>query len=173
MQCVLPPRIASIRFSPLMAGHPDPGCALVAGEAGVAEIAAAGALQQVAAHRAHVAHLRRGRQQQGLADDGEAFAHDRMRGDVAHAGHRFQAQAAVFRDDAGEWQGFEIDQPIGRLDVVFHQLHQVGAAGDVFCAVGSGGGCAQPRRWPDARVGRTACDQAPCAASRTAATMLG
>ena len=48
-----------MRCSPVRAGHPDPGFRLLQATPGVAEIRAAGALEQIPPNRRHVAYLRR------------------------------------------------------------------------------------------------------------------
>ena len=120
-------------------GAAGAGSPLVAGETGVAEIAASCALQQVPADCAHVADLRRGGGEQRLRDHRPACDDGRMRGHVAHARHRAEAQRVVRRGDLGEGQRLEIDQPVGCLDVVLRKLQQVGAAADVAAALR--GGC--------------------------------
>ena len=120
-----------MRFSPSIAGQPEPGLALVAGETGIAEIAAARALQQVAADGAHVAHLRRGRCQQRLRQ----ITGQRARTSGCAATSLMRAIASRRRPspldlDARQPDAVQIDELRRRLDIVLHQLHQVRAAGD-------------------------------------------
>ena len=85
MQCSLAPRIACILAAPATAAQPDPGRALVAGgDRRVAEVAAARALQQVAADRRHVAQLHGRAEQQRLADEREPLGDRRVRGELLH-----------------------------------------------------------------------------------------
>ena len=71
---------------------------------------------------------------------GQSRTHLGMRGDVAHARHRLQPQAASINLNTRQADAFEVHQPGRRLDVVFHQLHQVGAAGDEPGIMRAGGG---------------------------------
>ena len=68
-------------------------------------------------------------------------AHRGMRGDVAHARHRPEPQAVVSVNlNTRQADVFEVHE-LGRcLDVVLHQLHQVGAAGDELGTMRAGGG---------------------------------
>jgi len=68
MQMSLVPSTASVRLLPVMAEQPLSGLALVAGHGCIAEVHAAGSLQQVAGGRRQVAKLRRCARQQGLRE---------------------------------------------------------------------------------------------------------
>jgi hypothetical protein len=84
MQCSLAPRIACIRAVPLTAAHPDPRRALIARQHGrVAEVPAAGAMQQVSADSRHVPQLRRGPRQQRLPDQRQPLTYGRVVGQPA------------------------------------------------------------------------------------------
>ena len=118
------------------------GLALVAGRRGVVEVIAAGALQQVAAGRGHVAQLRRGAGEDRAGQQRIALGDQRVIGEVGIRHQRADAQAAVRRLlDGLERQPRNVDQPRRPLDVFFHQVDQVGAAGDEF------------RRWDRRRSG--------------------
>ena len=113
MQCSLVPRIACPRLKPVERGAAAPGVALVAGGDPVAQVRAARALEQVAAHRGHVAQLLGGAEVQRLGDRREALDHPRLAGDVAHARERADAQTAVGeRLDARERQVVDVDEVI-------------------------------------------------------------
>ena len=107
--------------------------ALVAGGvADIAEIRAAGALQEVAAHRRLVAHLRARRVQQRLGDDGKLLDHRRVRGHLRHRGGGADPEALRSGLDAVVEKAREADQPLGPANVFLEKLHHIGAAGDVF-----------------------------------------
>ena len=78
MQCSLVPRIAKLRFTPVIAAQPDAGLAFVARHRGVAEIHAARALQQIAGCRRHVPKLRRRATQDRFGKNRVVFANERM-----------------------------------------------------------------------------------------------
>ena len=107
--------------------------ALIAGRRGVVEVIAAGALQEIAAGRGHVAQLRRSAGEEGAAQHWIAFGYQRVIGEVGVRHQRADAQAAVIGLlDAFERQVRNVDQPRWPLDVFLHQIDQVGAAGDEF-----------------------------------------
>ncbi len=83
--------------------------ALVAGETSVAEVAAACTLQQVAAHRGHVADLRRGGGQQRLRQHRPASHHVAVLGHVGHAGQWFQVQPIGVGVNGRGGQALKID----------------------------------------------------------------
>src|SRR5437588_11902571 len=61
----------------------------------VAEIGTASALQDVTAHRRHVAELAGCGEQQTFSDDGEAPAYLQIRCNIAHSSQCADAQAAI------------------------------------------------------------------------------
>ncbi len=123
-----------------MAGQPLPRRALVAGRAGVAEIAAAGALEQVAAERREVAHLRRGAEQQRFGEDAVAVPHLGMRGRVAHPHQRAEPQHRAIGVDAVEpREARHVEDPRGRAQSLAHELDHVGAAGEEVRPRAAGG----------------------------------
>ena len=107
--------------------------ALVAGGvADIAEVGAAGALQEVAAHGGLVAHLRARRVQQRLGDDGKLLDHGRVRRHLRHGGGGAEPEALRSDFDAVVEKTCEADQPLGPAHVLLQELHHIGAAGDVF-----------------------------------------
>jgi len=99
------------------------GPALVAGcDAGVAKIPAAGALQEIAADRRHVAHLRRGAGQQCLGDNRITPAQIGIVGEIAHLDERANAGSIIANRELVERQSVQIDEPLRPLDLVLHQL---------------------------------------------------
>src|SRR5437867_1929801 len=61
----------------------------------VAEIGTASALQDITAHRRHVAELAGCGEQQTFSDDGEAPAYLQIRCNIAHSSQCADAQAAI------------------------------------------------------------------------------
>jgi hypothetical protein len=117
---------------------------LVAGLGDVLEVGAAGALQQVAGHRGHVAQLARGAGQQRLGEHRVALADGGMDGQVGVAHRAADAQAAVRQVlDAIVEHARDVDQASRRMDAELHEVDEVGAAGEVHRVVverGDGGG---------------------------------
>ena len=108
-------------------------CALVAGGvADIAEVGAAGPLQEVAADGRLVAHLRAGRVQQRLGDDGEPLDHGGVRRHLRHRGGGAEPEPLRPDVDAAVEEAREADQPLGPAHLFLQQLHHVGAAGDVL-----------------------------------------
>src|SRR4051794_11526489 len=60
----------------------------------IAEIGTAGALQEIAAHRGLVAHLRARGVQERLGDDGKLLDNSRVRSHIRHRGGSAEPQAA-------------------------------------------------------------------------------
>ena len=106
------------------------GRALVAGLGDVLEVAATGALQQVAADGRGIAQLPGGAGQQRLGQHRIALPDPRVGGEVAVAGAGADAQAAVGLLDPGRQQPGHVHQQVRRLHPEFHQVDQVGAAGE-------------------------------------------
>jgi len=105
--------------------------ALVAGHGVVAEVHAAGALQEVAAGGGHVAQLRRGAGEQRLRQHPVAARDGRMVGEVGVANQRADLQAAVGELlHLVERKPVDVDDQLGALDVELHEVEQGGAAGD-------------------------------------------
>ena len=100
----------------------------------VAEIPAARALAEVAAHGRHVADLRAG----GVFGDGGerrvVLADVGVVGEVGDASQRADAQpgARVVADAVQTGDRLDVDQALGGDDVVLHEREQVGAAGEQF-----------------------------------------
>jgi len=106
--------------------------ALVAGRGGVVEVVATGALQQVAAGAGHVAQLRRCPGKNRLAQQRIALFDLRVPGQVGVANQRTDAQAALGGLlDLAQRQAVDVDELAGLQHILFHQVEQVGAAGDV------------------------------------------
>ena len=130
MQSELPPKIALIRFCPCCAAQPEPGRALVARRGAVAEIQAAGPLQQVAADGRHVAHLGRGGLRQRLREQWEVLLDTLVVGDCGETRHGADPRAVRVHRDARQRQSADANQCRRRQHVFLQQLQHVGAAGD-------------------------------------------
>ena len=102
------------------------------GVADIAEVWAAGALQEVAADRGLVAHLRARRVQERLGDDGKLLHHGRVGRHLRHGGGGAEPEALRADFDAVVEKTCEADQPLGPTHVLLQKLHHIGAAGDVF-----------------------------------------
>ena len=126
------PRIARLRCSPSIGRAAAAGLALVARRGDVLEVAAAGALQQVAADRRHVAQLARRAGEQRLRQHRVALPHQRVGGQVAVAHARADAQPAV----GGAARCRRAPRRLtststsGVLDAELHEVDQVGAAAE-------------------------------------------
>ncbi len=108
------------------------GFAFVAGRAGVVKVIAPGPLQQVAAGGRCVAQLRRGAGQDRAGQQRIPRRDPIVVGNGAVGHQSADAQAAGLRrlDGVQAGQAGDVDQPRRALDIVFHQVDQVGAAGD-------------------------------------------
>ncbi len=105
--------------------------ALVArGIAGVAEIAAACALQQVAAHCSQVAHLRTGAFKQGHGHRRRDLGQRRVGGSLLHRRAGIDAGAGGVDEKTAREHARQIDQAVRGAYVLLHELHHIGAAGD-------------------------------------------
>ncbi len=116
---------------------PRAGPTLVAGPpCRIAEIGAAGALQDVAAERGHVADLGARRQRQGLGDHRIILDHGRVIGGFGHAYQGAQVQPVRPGGDlsVGRRQAVDVDQRLGLHRLHPHQVDQGGAA----CQEGGG-----------------------------------
>ncbi len=112
---------------------------LVARLAHVGEVAAAGALEEVAAHGGHVAQLPGGTGQHRLGQRRVAAAHLGVRGEVAVGDGGADAQSALGRDlDAVQGEFADVDEVGGAFDAGLHQVDEVGAAAEE-AGVGVGG----------------------------------
>jgi hypothetical protein len=158
------------------AGHPadrraaGAGLALVAGRGRVVEIIAAGPLEQVAARGGRVAQLRRGAGQDGVAQERVAVRDAVVVGDLGVGGERPDPQAAALVLDLVQRQAGDVDQPARLLDLVLHQVDQVGTAGDEACAVAEG--LHRLRHRAGADVIEAVHRAPPCMTSSMASTML-
>ncbi len=121
-----------LAIDPLQGSTAGAGLALVAGApVGIAEIGTPGALQHIAAERAHVADLSAGGQHQAVGDHRIVPPH---RGMVGHLGHPRQGpkpQAVRRRLDAPELalEPVDVDQRFRSGDPQPHVIDDVGAAG--------------------------------------------
>ncbi len=101
MQWSLAPSTACVRLIAGQGGAAGAGIALVARRVGrVAEISAAGALQDVAAEARHVADLLAGGELQRLRDDRILRLNVAMIGGFGHAHQRAEPQAVLAELDA-------------------------------------------------------------------------
>ena len=107
--------------------------ALVAGAGGVVEIAAARALQQIAADGGGIAKLGRGARQQGLRHRRIGSGELWIMSEVSIAHQRADAQAAIGQPlNAVELrQARDVDDPLGAGDAALHQVKEVGAGGEI------------------------------------------
>ena len=107
------------------------GLAFVTRRRDVIEIETPRALQQVAARRCHVAQLLRCAGQDRARQQRISFLDQRVIGEVAVRYECTDAQAAVRGVlNRLERQTRDVDQPHRALDVIFHQVDEVGAACD-------------------------------------------
>ena len=148
------------------------GLALVAGgERGVVKVMAARSLQEVAAHRGHVAQLRRGAGEERLGKQRIARTHERMACRRAVADHGADAQAAFWQlANLGERQPRDVDEMRGALDAALHEIEEIGACAEEAAA--------RTRRFAQRRLDVARLDvgkriHASPAAFFTAATILG
>jgi hypothetical protein len=108
--------------------------ALVAGRVEHPEVRTAHALQQVAADRSHVAQLRRRAFDQRLRDQRLQTQRIRMRGNFRHPRQGPDQQVGALGVNAAEGQRIDVDQPLGTLNFLAHQVDQRRAAGDISAA---------------------------------------
>ena len=114
-------------------GAAGAGRPLIAGGiADIAEIGAAGALQEVAAHGRLVANLRARRVQQSFGDDGKLLDHERVRSHIRHGGGSAEPEALWSDIDALVEEAAEADESIGSAHMFLQELHHIGSAGDVL-----------------------------------------
>ena len=108
--------------------------ALIAGRGRIVEIQAARSLQEIAPGRGHVAQLRRGPGEDRAAEQWIARLYLRMLGEIAIGNQRADPQAAVLGlVNLIERQMRDVDQARRTRDILFHEVDQIGAAGDEFC----------------------------------------
>ena len=108
-----------------------PRLALVARRGGVVEVGAAGPLHQVAARRRHVAELGGRTRQDGPGQQGVVPLDPLVVGDVRVRHERPDLEPAVVAPtDLAQVEAVDVDQPRRPLDVLLHEVEQVGAAGD-------------------------------------------
>ncbi len=120
----------------LEGGATASGIALVARrEEELAEVGTARPLHQVPGDGGHVAQLRRGAEEQRLRDDRRVLLHQRIGGDVAHAGQRSDADPARHRFDRGQRQRVDVDEVRRGLDARLHEVDEVRPAGDELRAI--------------------------------------
>ena len=104
---------------------------LVARRARVIKIQAPGPLKQIAAGRGHVAKLRRSAGQDRIRQQRVFRSHRFVVCQIGIRHQRPDPQAsAIGLVDGRQRQPGDIDQPGRPLDIVLHQVDQVGAAGD-------------------------------------------
>src|SRR5439155_21092634 len=101
---------------------------LVAGTvADIAEVGAARALQEVAAHGRLLPHLRARRVQQRFGDDGKLLGHGRMGGNLRHGGGSAEPQALRSDVDPILEEAREAHQTFGTTHVFLQELHHIRA----------------------------------------------
>ncbi|KPZ03471.1 sensory box/GGDEF domain/EAL domain-containing protein [Pseudomonas syringae pv. spinaceae] len=123
-----------VAIQAITCGATGAGLALVARHAGVVEVIATGALQQVTARAGHVAQLRRGTRQHGLAQQRITRFDQRVIRKVGVAHQRTDHQPARRRlADIAQRQAGDINQVLGLGNVFFHQVEQIGAARNKAC----------------------------------------
>ncbi len=105
------------------------GLTLVARRRDVAEVAAPGALQQVAADARHVAQLGRRAQLQRLRDHRVVLPHGGIGGYVAHPFERTDVQPLVVQGDAAQREPVDVHDVVGGHHLELHQVDQGGTAG--------------------------------------------
>ena len=110
--------------------------ALVARRSAVAEIQAAGPLQQVAANGRHVAHLWRGGLRQRLREQWVVALDTLIVGDRGEARHGADARAIRVHRDPCQRQPADANERRRRQHVFLQQLQHVGAAGDQHRSLG-------------------------------------
>ena len=107
------------------------GIALVASCIEAAEIGAAHALQEVAADRGHVAQLRRGALDQGFDDQRLRLPRGGIGGHVRHPRQRAEHELVPIEPDVAQGEAVDVDQLLGPLDLLAHQVDQRRAACEV------------------------------------------
>ena len=109
------------------------GFSAIAGAGDIVEILAARALQDIAAGRRGVAQLCGSPRQQRFGDARKGLREARLVGQVAVSHQRADTDAAVVApfDRIEAIEMGDVDDPIRTDDVAFHEIEQVGAAGEV------------------------------------------
>ena len=116
------------------------GGALVArGKGGVHEVVAAGALEEVAAGGGHVAELRGGSAEKRLREERVVGADDLVVGEVAVADAGADGGGVAGGGDLSEVEVGDVDEGGGVLDVVLHQVDEVGSAAEELRSAGGDG----------------------------------
>jgi hypothetical protein len=106
------------------------GVALVAGRRGVVEIVAAGPLQEVSAGRGGVPELRRGAGEDGAGEQRKALGDRWVIGKRGVGDERADAQRPIRHLlDLLQRQAVDVDDRGRALDIIFHQVDEIGAAG--------------------------------------------
>ena len=107
--------------------------ALVAGRRCVVEVAAARALQEVAARRRHIAQLLRSSGHDRAGENRIARLYLGVIGEIGVAYERSDTQAAARRVfDLLQWQPRDVDHFCRPFDIHLHQVDQIGASSDEF-----------------------------------------
>src|SRR5678815_6046808 len=102
------------------------GLAFVARHCGVAEVNAAGALQQVSGNRRHVTDLRRSALQYRLRQHGIIALHFWVIREIRVACSSANLQSAIGHDfDLVERQSIDVEYTIGRLNIQLHEIDPV------------------------------------------------
>jgi hypothetical protein len=142
-------------LKPSIAAQPEPGFVAVV-VADVAKIRAAGALQDIAAERRHIAQLRTDGKLQRIRDHRVAALDLGIRRDIGHPRQCTQPQIVAVKNGGrpGARQRIDVDDVQGAHDIELHQVDQRGTAGErlggrcrqgiVACRISGqrlGGGC--------------------------------
>ena len=116
---------------------------LVARHSCVVEVGAAGALVEIPAVGGHISDLLGGSGQDRLRQKWKMLFDEGMISGVGVADQGAQANAVPGFRDFCHAEPIEVDQLVGALDILFHQVQEVGSAGQesspgVFAGCGSG-----------------------------------
>jgi hypothetical protein len=124
-------------------GAPGSWFSLIAGAAGIAEVSAAGSLQQVSTNRSHVTQLRGGAREKRLRDHRIRSRNRTVGRHLGHACERTDLEPIRRYLDAPMGKAVDIDERRWLLDVFAHEIDQRGPAGEKSSAAGSrlNGGC--------------------------------
>ena len=108
-----------------------PWLALVARRRGIVEVVAARALEEIAARRGGIAQLRRGARQDRARKQRISLLHPRVIGDIGVGHESTDAQPSCSGLlNVVQGQTGDVDELRWALDIILHQVEEVGAAGN-------------------------------------------